>query len=379
MQNQLPDFYLVVPAALSEARDTATRAARLEDIARSADELEVAVTEHPAAPVVLVQHIAARWALPTPRVEAARRRGDWTYTDDESARFRDALAASASALTPTTLPDACREARDATCAPPRLVALALATHEVYRALAANPSTPVERLRWLSDTCDTPVLEALCTNPSTPLDRMFEAARTCPHRMLANPAFVRGVTERPTAVWDMPDQMICGLVDLPDVPSAILVQAASHPSRWVRLHLASCSTTPPAALAALAAADPTNTQVLRLVARHANAPEEVLASLGGNADPALREAVARNAAAPASVLATLARDVRMPVRRLVAAHAHTTPATLSALAADAHRSVRQQTASHPNIDLVALRALCADRDASVRVAATANPHAAEITG
>lgn len=140
--------------------------------------------------------------------------------------------------------------------------------------------------------------------------------------------------------------------------------------WVRGVAARHPKTPPESLARLARDPVLAVRVSAL--RHPFTPEEALWAGSAAVLPILRRAVARNPAATDAMLARLASDPDPTVRRAVAAHRYLEPKALTVLAGDADAAIRESVARHRLTAPDVLEKLSADAEARVRRAAAKNP-------
>ena len=217
--------------------------------------------------------------------------------------------------------------------------------DVAVAIALNPVTPLETLRFLVWHGEFEVVRSAAQNPAASFEILQE--------LLAH----RHRAVRAAAVRN------------PGLPVDIAVECRDDRAMGVRRAVAQRADVPADVLGMLAR-DP-KTAVRAAVASHPAASEHDLRTLGSDPDEDVRKWVADNEQTPPDVLARLAADPSFMVRNYVATN-RGAPAEVLAVLADDRIAIQETLATNPAADASTLDRLASHRDWRVRAATAANP-------
>lgn len=213
------------------------------------------------------------------------------------------------------------------------------------AVAADPLTPPEVLRALTQSDNLRVLLQLALNKSLPSD-CFSAP----------------------ALWEQNNARTL-LAKNPSAPPEVLEALVGDEQVDVRLGVAGNPSTSLALLERLLN-DP-DVHVIRGGASNPRLPEELLAELAQSKDYRVRAAVAGNSSSPAVTLQLLSSDQSATVRRAVAGNEHTPPEALRILSTDSKSSVLADLGKNAATDHSMLMNLLSSGDVEVKAGLARN--------
>jgi hypothetical protein len=252
-----------------------------------------------------------------------------------------------------------------------LLARLLARPELHRALAANPSLPVEQMRAF--LADTALCAAMADNPRLPgsiLEALAATAEPAVHnRLLGRPDLPDRFRRRLTA-FDDTSVMVFSL--LPGRASQEeLLSYLDHPNPSLRRTVALSRDLPAQAVQRLAA-DPdliTRAQVCR---HHDDVPPAVLVDVLEHWSGRSRQPLLRHPRLPVDAVRLHAVSPEVLDRSAIAERPDLSPDLVLRLLEDEEPVVRQAAAANPCLPHDRLRQLLADAGPSLRQAAASNP-------
>lgn len=238
------------------------------------------------------------------------------------------------------------------------------------AVASNPRSPQETLRFLADVGDTEVSAAVAANRALPYD-LISSLFSHRHRSVraacaSNPSVpIERAQERCS---DRSLQVRAALAERPDLPPDVLKRLAVDPKTRVREAVAANRSTPGAVLRALASDG--EASVRREVAASAQTPADVLTQMISDPSVHTRIRLADNESASLGILAALADDTGI-VKQNLAHNRSADVSTLTRLASDDSWVVRAAVARNPSAPAALLERLGGDEAVCVRHAAHRN--------
>jgi hypothetical protein len=186
--------------------------------------------------------------------------------------------------------------------------------------ASDHRTAPERLRALAEDECPRVRQAVAANPNAPRDVLFDLASEFPRAFVDNAALPLMLLENPRFIHDMPEDSLCALLELEDVPPEFLDLGARHRSWNVKRMVAAHGQTPGDLLVRLAR----HYFFFEEVAQNPNTPRSYLEFLVEHPWDSIRLLVARRDKLDADLAEILANDDDAEVRRAAEGRARSEP-------------------------------------------------------
>jgi hypothetical protein len=215
-----------------------------------------------------------------------------------------------------------------------------------RAVASDPTTPIELLMHLSKHAEIGVRCEVAGNPNTPVVALMYLVQDPDLRVRVHAA--RNVSTPPKILTKLAYETDCeirrAIAGNKNTPVEVLMRLAQDPEREVRGSVA--------------------------VNRHTSA--EILTLLAHDHEAYVRSWISFNHDSPAEALMQLAQDPVIGIRMGTSMNPSTPVEALLRLGEDEERMVRGHVAGNPSLPSGTLIRLAQDTDSSVRAAAATNP-------
>ena len=219
-----------------------------------------------------------------------------------------------------------QQAADENTLPETLNILAKENTKLARIVAKNPNADPELLRDLASSEDDLTRAGVTTNPNTPKDILLTLAYEFPQEFLANSVINLFLLEQPNFSAEIPFWTLINLLKQDNVPQWLLLGAASHE----------------------------NSTILRTLAKHPQASQDILEQLAikSKYDDALGLCIVKRKDLCEKVLEKLVEYATNSVRRYLASHIKTPGTILEKIAEYSELNwndeieIRTRIAKHP---------------------------------
>ena len=171
--------------------------------------------------------------------------------------------------------------------------------EIKYIVAESLNTPKNILKELADEQDTYLMEKIAGNTETPVDVLIKLTEN-------TDSYVK--------------QAVAGNLN---TPKEILEEMAEHPDLYIQRVVAGNINTPKEALRKLAVKYECPEEIIEVIGRNTNTPQDVLEGLANHESIEIRKVIAKNNNTPKKILEKLAIDSKIYVRMKVAENT-TTP-------------------------------------------------------
>jgi ribosomal protein L17 len=171
--------------------------------------------------------------------------------------------------------------------------------------AENPNVEPELLRQLAVSEDRAIREAVAANPNTPTEVLLKLAEAFPQQFLKNPVLSLLLLENPNFAAEIPYYALLNLLKQPELPDFFLSSAANHSNPEILYLVAKHPNTPDNALEEMARRNPKDTPLGLSIIKRQYVSEQVLSTIVEHSAIAVRLCLAKNPATSGNILAKLA--------------------------------------------------------------------------